>query len=59
MNLAEEAPRTRRGGRGSRRELRSAIDTAMLPALQRKLPPVEPMDETQIARIDRASMDIL
>ena len=59
MNLAEEAPRTRRGGRGSRRELRSAIDTAMLPALQRKLPPVELMDETQIERIDRASLDIL
>ncbi|MGI9514349.1 MAG: trimethylamine methyltransferase family protein [Anderseniella sp.] len=59
MNTVDEAPRTRRGGRGSRRELRSAIDTTMLPALKRKLPLVEPMDADQMERIDRASMDIL
>ena len=59
MNLAEEAPRARRGGRGSRRELRSAIDTTMLPALRRQLPLVEPMDASQIAQIDDASMAIL
>ena len=59
MNMVDEAPPTRRGGRGSRRELRSAINTTMLPALKRKLPRVEPMDEAQVERIDRASMDIL
>ena len=59
MNMVDEAPPTRRGGRGSRRELRSAINTTMLPALKRKLPLVEPMDEAQVERIDRASMDIL
>ncbi len=59
MNTVGDAPGTRRGGRGSRRELRSAINTTMLPALKRKLPLVEPMDDAQIERIDRASMDIL
>jgi len=50
---------TRRGGRGARRELRSAIDTTMLPALKRGLPPVEPMSRDQIAQIDAASLAIL
>ncbi|MDA4846353.1 trimethylamine methyltransferase family protein [Hoeflea poritis] len=59
MNAIEEAPRTRRGGRGARREIRTAIDTKMLPALKRRLPLVEPMDGDQIARIDDASMAIL
>ena len=55
-----EAPsRARRGGRNARRIVRSAIDTDMLPALERKLPLVEPMDAEQVERIDRASMDIL
>ncbi len=59
MSTVDEAPRTRRGGRGPRRELRRAIDTTMLPALERKLPLVEPMDAEQVARIDQASLDIL
>lgn len=59
MNALEEAPRTRRGGRGARREIRTAIDTKMLPALKRGLPLIEPMDGDQIARIDDASMAIL
>ncbi|WP_419907504.1 trimethylamine methyltransferase family protein [Hoeflea sp.] len=59
MNAMEEAPRTRLGGRGARREIRTAIDTKMLPALKRRLPLVEPMDEEQVARIDDASMAIL
>ena len=59
MTAVAEEKRTRRGGRGSRREIRTAIDDAMLPALKRGLPLTEPMDEEQIARIDAASMDIL
>ena len=35
MTVIEEK-RTRRGGRGSRRELRTHIDDAMLPALKRR-----------------------
>ena len=55
-----EAPaRARRGGRNARRIVRSAIDTDMLPALERKIPLVEPMDAEQIEKIDTASMDIL
>ena len=50
---------TRRGGRGSRRALRSAVDVAMLPHLSRKLPLTEPMDQEQIEKIDDASMAIL
>ena len=59
MTAVVEERRTRRGGRGSRRETRSAISDEMLPALKRRLPLVEPMDAEQIERIDRASMDIL
>lgn len=59
MSEVLEERRTRRGGRGSRRELRTAIDDAMLPALKRRLPLTEPMDEEQILKIDAASMDIL
>ncbi|MGI9406582.1 MAG: trimethylamine methyltransferase family protein [Hyphomicrobiaceae bacterium] len=56
----EPAPgKTRRGGRGARRELRSDRTTKMLPALKRNLPLVEPMDGEQIEKIDNASMDIL
>ncbi|MEO0821628.1 MAG: trimethylamine methyltransferase family protein [Pseudomonadota bacterium] len=50
---------TRRGGRGERRERRAAPDIAMLPALKRGLPLVEPLSEAQVARIDDASMGIL
>ncbi len=49
----------RRGGRGSRRALRSAIDVDMLPHLTRNLPLTEPMDQQQIEKIDDASMSIL
>jgi trimethylamine--corrinoid protein Co-methyltransferase len=59
MSVAEVEPRHRRGGRGTRRQIRSTLDTAMLPALKRKLSPVKPMNEEQVERIDRASMDIL
>ncbi|MEM7302741.1 MAG: trimethylamine methyltransferase family protein [Pseudomonadota bacterium] len=51
--------RTRRGGRGARREVRTTIETKMLPALKRNLPLVEPLSEEQIEKIDAASMDIL
>ncbi|MGI9355192.1 MAG: trimethylamine methyltransferase family protein [Rhizobiaceae bacterium] len=59
MTVTEEPVRTRRGGRGTRRSIRTAIDTAMLPALKRNLPLVEPMNAAQIEKIDAASMDIL
>ena len=49
----------RRGGRRARRDLRSNVVDEMLPALQRGLPCVEPLDTEQIARIHNASMDIL
>ncbi|HUF88092.1 MAG TPA: trimethylamine methyltransferase family protein [Thermohalobaculum sp.] len=49
----------RRGGRLARRGLRSAPEIDMLPGLTRNLPVVEPMTPEQVARIDRASMDIL
>ncbi|MEM6665361.1 MAG: trimethylamine methyltransferase family protein [Pseudomonadota bacterium] len=58
-STVDAAPRSRRGGRGARREIRSVIDTDMLPALKRKLPLVEPMDPEQIEQIDAASMAIL
>ena len=50
---------SRRGGRESRRVLRSDRTPRMLPALKRNLPTVEPMNPEQIERIDRASLDIL
>ncbi len=49
----------RRGGRGARRDLRSAPDVEMLPGLRRGLPLVEPMTQEQVERIDAASMAIL
>lgn len=51
--------RTRRGGRAALRKQRSNRNGTMLPALKRGLPPVEPMSEEQIERIDAASMAIL
>ena len=54
-----QARRGRRGGREARREIRSAFDTKMLPALKRNLPLVEPMSQEQIEKIDDASMSIL
>ncbi len=50
--------KTRRG-RGARKAVRQARDFTMLPALKRKLPLTEPMDQEQIERIDAASMHIL
>ena len=58
-DTVEGARKSRRGGRGARREIRTAIDTQMLPALKHNLPLVEPMDQEQIEKIDAASMDIL
>ncbi|MEO0428411.1 MAG: trimethylamine methyltransferase family protein [Pseudomonadota bacterium] len=54
-----EAVATRRNGRDQRRAKRQAPDRAMLPALERGLPLVEPMSPEQVERIDAASMDIL
>ena len=59
MNAAVLEKAGKRSGRGARRQARSTINTTMLPALRRRLSPVEPMDGEQIERIDRASMDIL
>ncbi|MEL7343355.1 MAG: trimethylamine methyltransferase family protein [Pseudomonadota bacterium] len=50
--------KTRRG-RGARKAVRQTRDVAMLPALKRRLPLTEPMDQEQIERIDAASMHIL
>ena len=58
--IEETADRAaRRGGRASRRELRSAPDTEMLPPAKRGLPLIEPMTPDQVERIDAASMAIL
>ena len=54
-----EAPRSRLGGRSSRRAIRSAPNHLMLPGLKRNLPLCEPMDYEQIEKMDNASMDIL
>ncbi len=60
VKLANPPPGTsRRGGRETRREIRSDRRTRMLPALKRNLPLVEPMTPEQVEKIDRASMDIL
>ncbi|MEO1601014.1 MAG: trimethylamine methyltransferase family protein [Pseudomonadota bacterium] len=48
-----------RRGRGARKAVRQTRDMRMLPALRRRLPLVEPMDQGQIDRIDAASMHIL
>jgi len=49
----------RRGGGAARRLSRSRTPVSMLPALERGLPWMEPMDESQIRRIHAASMKIL
>ena len=54
-----EAVGKQRQGRGARRAARRVTDTAMLPALKRRLPLTEPLDQEQLERIDRASLDIL
>ncbi|MDD9923243.1 MAG: trimethylamine methyltransferase family protein, partial [Boseongicola sp.] len=57
--MTVEAVGTTRRGRGARKAKRQARDFTMLPALRRRLPLVEPMDQDQIERIDAASMHIL
>jgi trimethylamine--corrinoid protein Co-methyltransferase len=59
MSEQQDEKKSRRGGRGARRELRSAHDSTMLPALKRKLPLTEPMDQEQVEKVDKASLDIL
>lgn len=51
----------RRGGRNARRELRTdrSETSKMLPELTRQLPLVEPMNQEQVEKIDKASLDIL
>ena len=51
--------KTRRGGRGERRALRTKVSDAMLPNLKRKMPLVEPLSQEEIEKIDNASMSIL
>ena len=57
--MSVEAVGTVRRGRSARRSLRQTREVAMLPALKRRLPLTEPMDQDQIQRIDLASMHIL
>lgn len=59
MSAIARENRSRRGGRGSRREVRTAIDDTMLPALRRRLPLTEPLTPEQVGKIDDASMAIL
>lgn len=57
--VADEAPRTRAGGRAARRALRTAPSFDMLPTLAGTLPLCEVMDESGVERIDSASMHVL
>jgi len=57
--MSVDAVGSTRRGRRARTAVRQQRDTTMLPALKRKLPLTEPMDDEQIARIDAASMAIL
>ncbi len=57
--MSVKAVGTVRRGRSARRSLRQTREVAMLPALKRRLPLTEPMDQHQIQRIDLASMHIL
>ena len=57
-NPADELTQ-RRGGRQSRRTIRSNLIEPMLPALENRLPLTEPMTQEEIERIDSASLDIL
>ncbi|MBX2868909.1 MAG: trimethylamine methyltransferase family protein [Acidiferrobacterales bacterium] len=50
---------SRRGGRRSRRDLRTNVVEGMLPSLTRNLPYTEPLSQEQIVQIDNASMAIL
>ena len=57
--MSVEAVGTARRGRRARKDARAARDFTMLPALKRKLPLTEVMDQEQVERIDAASMGIL
>ena len=57
--MTVEAVGTTRRGRGARKAQRQKRDITMLPALKRRLPLTEPMDQERIERIDAASMHIL
>ena len=57
--MTVEAVGTTRRGRGARKAQRQTRDITMLPALKRRLPLTEPMDQERIERIDAASMHIL
>jgi len=51
--------KSRRGGRGERRALRTKVSDVMLPPLKRNMPLVEPMSLEEVEKIDNASMAIL
>lgn len=55
----ESAVASRRGGRASRRTLRTTRRETMLPALRRRLPPVEPLQPEQVLRVHDASLKVL
>lgn len=57
--MTVEAEGKVRRGRGARKAVRQTRDTTMLPALKRRLPLTEPMNQAQVEKIDAASMDIL
>ena len=57
--MSVDAVGTARRGRSARRNLRQRRDLKMLPAFKRDLPLTEPMDEEQIHRIDKTSINIL
>ena len=57
--MSVDAVGTARRGRSVRRNFRQGRNLKMLPALKRDLPLTEPLDEEQIHRIDKSSMNIL
>ncbi|MEM6636764.1 MAG: trimethylamine methyltransferase family protein [Pseudomonadota bacterium] len=57
--MSVHAVGTTRRGRSARKAARQTRDIKMLPALRHGLPPVNPLSEEQIHRIDDASMRIL
>ena len=59
MSGTAAAAPVRRGGRDRRREIRSDRTPTMLPTLERRLAPVEPMSAEQVERVDAASMAVL
>ena len=49
----------RSGGRAARRALRTREEIGMLPALERRIPPYEILDQEGLERIHLASMALL